>query len=751
MLTKTTTPVLFCLLLFSLLSFGCKQQQQDPLMPVQSTIEVDSEDSPDSILLKAAHVVPTQNQLHALKNEFIAFIHFGPNTFTRMEWGTGMEDPQVFDLKQLDTDQWCSAMKAAGMKRVIFTAKHHDGFCLWPTRYTTHGVISSPFENGNGDVLRALSASCQQYGLELGIYLSPADLYQIEHPDGLYGNLSKPSERSIPRPVTGRPFKNQQTFTFEVDDYNEYFLNQLFELLTEYGPIHEVWLDGAHPKRKGGQQYDYLAWKELINTLAPEAVVFGRQDIRWCGNEAGKTRDTEWNIIPYQEDPNAMNHFADLTAKALGGRTELMEGRYLHYQMAETNTSIREGWFYRDERDQKVRSADDVFDMYERSVGGNSIFLLNIPPNREGRFSDEDVAVLQEVGERIVETYDKDLFEEANGPERVLDNNASTYLELAEDANSILITTDQPITLNRLSISEAIATHSERVEAHTFYVWNEDEWQRITKATNIGYKRILRFPEVTGSKFKLTVDKWRLPPAIADVSAHYYRQRPPQLAIMRDTLGQIRITPKVHEFAWKPHGEDIAGNLNKNIEIRYTLDGSEPSLTAALYQRPFDFDSGTIKAKIFTAEDSGSTATAVIGIPKKSWTLLRKDSERTPYVGKQAFDGLTETCWCPTPSPGPHYIAIDLGKEENITGMMYTPPTPTEFGKLERGQIATSLDGKYWMPGPSFKFGNLINDPSPRLYKFEKAIKAKFVKINIFAATGGGRQACISEIDLLSK
>lgn len=154
-----------------------------------------------------------------------------------------------------------------------------------------------------------------------------------------------------------------------MDDYNEYFLNQLFELLTEYGPIHEVWFDGAHPKRKGGQTYNYPAWKKLIKTLAPQAVIFGREDIRWCGNEAGSTRSTEWNVIPYMQNPDTASHFPDMEAQDLGSREQLYKGKFLHYQQAETNTSIREGWFYRDDTRQKVRSTDDVFDIYERAVG----------------------------------------------------------------------------------------------------------------------------------------------------------------------------------------------------------------------------------------------------------------------------------------------------------------------------------------------------------------------------------------------
>ncbi len=364
---------------------------QDSITP-SNTIKIEG-DSHEEIIRKAAHVIPTENQYNYKKLEFTCFVHFGPNTFTRMEWGSGMEDPKIFDLKNLDTDQWCQAMKSAGMKLVVITAKHHDGFVLWQSRYTKHGVMSSPFRDGKGDILKDLSESCQKYGIKLGVYLSPADLYQIESKTGLYGNLSEYTMRTIPRPVEGRPFENKTTFQFEVDDYNEYFLNQLFELLTEYGPIDEVWFDGAHPKRKGGQTYNYTAWRKLIRTLVPNAVIFGREDVRWCGNESGKTRDSEWDIIPFDEDPNVMIKFSDLTGE-LGSREHLYAGNYLHYIPAETNTSIREGWFYRDETDQKVRNADDVFDMYERAVGGNSTFLLNIPPNRNGLFSAEDVGVL---------------------------------------------------------------------------------------------------------------------------------------------------------------------------------------------------------------------------------------------------------------------------------------------------------------------------------------------------------------------
>ncbi|MCH5716130.1 alpha-L-fucosidase [Niabella hibiscisoli] len=237
----------------SLFSLVAEAQPGASSMPLKNTYEILSTDSKEAIINKAVHVVPTANQYSALRNEYIAFIHFGPNTFTRMEWGSGKEDPQIFDLKNLDTDQWCRVMKEAGMKMVIITAKHHDGFVLWQSRYTQHGIMATGFQNGKGDIVKELAASCKKYGLKLGIYLSPADLFQIENPEGLYGNLSKYTERTIPRAVPGRPFANKATFKFKVDDYNEYFLNQLFELLTEYGPLAKYGLMVPIPKPKVGR------------------------------------------------------------------------------------------------------------------------------------------------------------------------------------------------------------------------------------------------------------------------------------------------------------------------------------------------------------------------------------------------------------------------------------------------------------------------------------------------------------------
>ncbi|MDN5204355.1 alpha-L-fucosidase [Fulvivirgaceae bacterium BMA10] len=716
----------------------------------QNTIKINGDDTAEDIVLKAANVLPTSNQYAHKKLEFLGFIHFGPNTFTRLEWGNGMEDPKVFDLKNLDTDQWCRAMKDAGIRMVILTVKHHDGFVLWQSRYTKHGIMSTPFQEGKGDVLKDLSASCQKYGLKLGVYLSPADLYQIENSEGLYGNLSKYTERIIPRPVEGRPFENKTTFKFKVDDYNEYFLNQLFELLTEYGPIHEVWFDGAHPKRKGGQKYHYLAWKKLIRTLAPEAVIFGKEDVRWCGNEEGRTRKSEWDIIPFENDPNQMTHFPDLHGE-LGSREKLKNANYLHYLSTETNTSIREGWFYRDDHTQQVRSADDVFDIYERSVGGNSTFLLNIPPNRDGRFSEEDVMVLREVGQRIQETYGTDLLEGAQGNKEILDKNENSYVLVEEGKSSYIFTLSSPITANRFVLQEAIATESQRIEKHTLDAWVDGEWHQVSEGTTVGYKKILRFSPVTSTKFRIRILKARSKPSLSKVSAHYYRPRPSRLTINRSLEGLLTIETQKDEFNWKPHGEDIHKNLSSDFKIRYTTNGEEPNEDSQIYLKPFFHPSGEIKARAYDNGEAGSITTAIFGIIKKDWAITTNSNGEEKGESSYAIDGDPTTYWSSSSKMADSpTITVDLQESVDLTGFIYTPPTDYKEGLIEKGVIKVSQNGKKWKEVQTFELGNLINDPTPRIVKFDKTVETKYVQITSLRGAGGSTSATIAEIDFLT-
>lgn len=734
-------------ILFAFILAGTMQAASAQNRPLTHTVKIEDTDSKELILEKAAHVVPTENQLQALQNEFIAFIHFGPNTFTRMEWGTGKEDPAIFDLKNLDTDQWCRAIRAAGMKMVLLTVKHHDGFVLWQSRYTRHGIMSTGFRNGQGDILKDLSASCRKYGLKLGVYLSPADLYQIENPKGLYGNGSKATLRTIPRAAEGRPFANKTQFQFVVDDYNEYFLNQLFEILTEYGEIHEVWFDGAHPKRKGGQTYNYAAWKELIRTLAPKAVIFGKEDIRWCGNEAGQTRDTEWNVVAYPANPDTMSYFPDMTGADLGSRKMLEQAEYLHYQQAETNTSIREGWFYRDDTEQKVRSADDVFDIYERSVGGNSTFLLNIPPNREGRFSDRDVAVLEEVGRRIEKTYGTDLLKGAKGPKEVLDRNRKTYLSVGEERPSIVIETRKPVRINRLVIQEAIEQTGERVEEHDVEAWVDGSWKKLAQGTNIGYKRILRFPEVTTDRIRINFRKTRMDAGICKISAHSYPAMPPRLTARRTSDGRVSIQAVEDDFGWKRHGENTTENLNAGYEIHYTTDGTEPTGKAPLYEEAFTAENQEVKARAILNGKKGPLLEERFGYIKQSWRV-NGSSETEKHPATAATDEDERTYWLCTAEDAEKQLTVDLGAVKEIRGFTYTPQQQHAEGMIEKGCIWVSDDGEAWRKAEDFTFGNLINDPTKRTHFLKEKTRARYVRIQMTEGANGSRKAAVAELGI---
>lgn len=558
-----------------------------------NTVKIDGDDA-NTIIEKAANVVPTSNQLAALDREFIAFIHFGPNTFTGKEWGSGFESSETFALETLDTDQWCKAIKDAGMKMVIFTAKHHDGYIMWQSRYTDHGIMSSKFRDGKGDILKDLSESCRKYGLELGIYLSPADLYQIESPDGLYGNLSKPTLRTIPREVEGRPFSNKTKFKFNVDDYNEYYLNQLFELLTEYGPISEIWLDGAHPKTKGGQTYNYNAWRELIRTLAPKANIFGREDLRWCGNEGGHTRDSEWNVVPYMANPDTLTWYSDMMVDPLGGREQLCEGKYLHYQPAETDVSIRDGWFWRDNTHQQTRTADNVFDIYERSVGGNAILLLNLPPDNQGRFPEKDLKTLEETGRRIRETYSIDLLEGAKCPKALLDNDIDTYIKV-KDGEDFVVTLPEKRWINRIVLQEAIATVGERAERFAVDARIDGEWKEIATSTNIGHKRILRVNDMETDALRFRLLQSRAMVAISKMSAHYSHWSP--------FYGNPFDAPELQEYdknAWRTEG-------NSNVLVL----GGQRRLGGIVYNPAVGKSESGIVSGVVSISDDGLSWTEV--------------------------------------------------------------------------------------------------------------------------------------------
>lgn len=493
--------------------------------------------SRQEVMKRAIEVKPHPRQLAWQQLEFTCFLHFGMNTFTNREWGTGTEEPSRFNPTQLDTDQWCRNAKAAGMQLMLLVVKHHDGFCLWQTRYTDHSVASSPWRDGRGDVLRDLAESCRKHGMKVGVYLSPADLNQVKRADGLYGNRSPYSERIIPRPVSGRPFQDGRSFHHRVDDYNEYFMSQLFELLTEYGPIHEVWFDGAEPEGNVAQKYAYNQWYTLIRELAPQAVIAVKgPDVRWCGNEGGRTRDAEWSVVPIGSSPDTW-HWPDLVQADVGSLARLTEalqnGGCLHWYPAETNVSIRRGWFWHE--NQPVMSAAQILDIWFRSVGGNSVFLLNVPPNRRGLFGPQDCQVLQETGRVLRQTFSMNLAAGAPAaasssrqggfaPANVLDDDSFTcWMPREEETRPwVSVVLPEEKMINCVVLQEQIRDYGQRVARFTVSVMRDGRWRRVADMPTIGYKRICRFPDVATDRVMVQLVEFRGSPAIGTLGL--YRQ-----------------------------------------------------------------------------------------------------------------------------------------------------------------------------------------------------------------------------------
>lgn len=329
-----------------------------------------------TFIKEAANVKPSQKQLDWFAMEYYAFIHFGPNTFTDKEWGDGTETPAMFNPTKLDCDQWVAAIKAAGMKGMVLTAKHHDGFCLWPSKYTEHSVKNSPFQR---DIVKEAAEACQKGGIKFGFYLSPWD-----RNSKYYGTPA----------------------------YNDYFCNQLTELLTGYGDIFYVWFDNACGEGPNGirQVYDFPRYFELIHKYQPDALIFNDfgPDIRWCGNEAGTARHAEWAVVPselchyskVQTGPGLMADEGDLswifnTEKELGTLANILYSKGLTFTPAEINMSIRPGWFWH--KNEEPHSLKRLFQTYLLSVGANSCFHLNLPPTTDGLIDERDVACLKEL------------------------------------------------------------------------------------------------------------------------------------------------------------------------------------------------------------------------------------------------------------------------------------------------------------------------------------------------------------------
>ncbi len=428
--------------------------------------------------MNPVQIVPSPRQLRHQELEFYGFLHFGMNTFTDREWGDGTESPALFAPEKIDAWQWVGALKAAGMRGAILTCKHHDGFCLWPSRYTEHSVQNSPHQ---GDVVREVEQACRFYGLAFGIYLSPWDRHEKTYGQG--------------------------------KAYDDFYVNQLTELLTGYGELFAVWLDGACGEGPNGkrQQYDWARYESVVRALQPNACmcVCG-PDVRWCGNEAGQTRPSEWSVVPSRlkdaERIQALSQQADDSSFCLRsirssdldlGSHEALAGEDdLIWYPAEVDVSIRPGWFHHPAEDHQVKSPAELYGLYLRSVGGNASLLLNVPPAKDGRIHPADEAALAALGECIHHAFRQPLFEGT-----------------LHHGRELIIRLPEPKMLGMLRLKED-TRFSQRVESFEAVLSLGGNTVSSLRGTTIGYQRLMTLGGMLADQVILRVTQARAEPVL---------------------------------------------------------------------------------------------------------------------------------------------------------------------------------------------------------------------------------------------
>ena len=452
--------------------------------------------------------LPSPQQVEWQKLETYAFIHFGPNTFTDKEWGYGDTPAEAFNPTRLDCEQWVRTIAGAGMKGVILTCKHHDGFCLWPSRYTDYSVKGSPFRGGKGDVVRELSDACRKHGIKFGVYLSPWDRHQA---------------------------------TYGTPEYVTYYYNQLTELMTQYGDIFEVWFDGANggdgwyggacEKREIDRStyYDYPRAWGIVNNLQPDAVIFsdGGPGCRWVGNEKGYANPTNWAFVRSKEVYPGYPAYQELQSGHADGDA---------WCASECDTSIRPGWFYHENEDDQVKTVDELTDLYYRSVGHNGTMLLNFPVNREGLIHPTDSARITQWHERISSELADNLLagakfsasdtrSKAFDAARMGDADWDTYWAPSDGvtAADIIIKTKRDVTLNCFMLQEYIPLGQRVKEFVIEYKTCCGKWVPLLideETTTIGYKRLVRFNEKTASEWRIRILDSRACPCINNIEGY---------------------------------------------------------------------------------------------------------------------------------------------------------------------------------------------------------------------------------------
>ena len=665
--------------------------------------------------------LPTQKQLDWQEMESYAFVHFSLNTFTNKEWGYGDESPQLFNPTALDVRQWARVAKEAGMKGIILVAKHHDGFCLWPSAYTERSVKNSPWKKGKGDVVKELAAACKEYGLKLGLYLSPWDR---NHPE--YG---KPA-------------------------YITYFRNQLKELLTNYGDVFEMWFDGAN----GGDGYygganetrkintlEYYNWDEtykLIYSIAPKTLVWGigPSEARWIGNEEGYANETNWSLLRQKDELAGKVHYTEFMSGHENGEK---------WVPGETNVSIRPGWFYHAVEDDMVHSIDKMVDIYYQSIGRNSNLLLNLPPDKRGLINEHDVARLKEFSAIIKADFKTELLVKTKvsadnirgndtkyAAKTVIDGDKNTYWATDDNVKTASITFefDKPTPINRILLQEYIKL-GQRVKAFTVEAKVDGQWKTIATETTIGYKRILRTNRVTASALRVNITASKACILISNIQAFNAPTFVRTPEVKRDKNGEVTIKSE-------------EGN-----SIYYTLDGSNPSVKSLLYTEPFRYNKAVeIKAvAINKAENrSSSIKRAKYGISKEKWKIVTASSGDLNTVNR-TIDGNPNTDWSfgSDSNKLPQEIIIDMGVLLQIKGFTYVPQqVGNTLNLIANYEFYTSTDTINWTKQSEGEFSNIKNNPIEQL-KFFAGVKARYLRFVAKSAVEKGQTVSIGEINVI--
>ncbi|MDR3711196.1 MAG: alpha-L-fucosidase [Puia sp.] len=660
--------------------------------------------------------VPSANQWRWQKMEYYAFLHFSINTFTDQEWGSGAEDPKIFNPDSLDCRQWARVCKEAGMKGIILTVKHHSGFCLWPSKYTEFSVRNCPWKNGKGDIVRELADACREYGLKLGVYLSPWDRNSGEY---------------------GKP------------GYITYFRNQLRELLTNYGDIFEVWFDGAN----GGSGYygganetrkidrrTYYDWKntyKLIRQLQPKIVIWNdggdRGDLRWVGTEDGYVGETNWSLLNATGDVPG-----DMLAHGLENGDSWVPG--------EVNTSIRPGWFYHAYEDSRVKSLPKLLDVYYSSFGRNATMLLNFPIDRHGLIHPNDEKAALQLAAAVKEVFADNLAagvavtatnvrrsRKCFGAAMTTDGNEDTYWTTDDGLTKAALTVDfgKPTFFNRFLAQEYIRL-GQRVKAFTVEALVNGQWRMLARETTIGYKRILRFPGVTATQLRFTITDAKACPVIAAIRVY---NAPPVLSapvITRDRQGMVGI-----------HAAD-SGTV-----VHYTLDGSIPGSGSPKYTGSLASD-GKLTVQAIAIDPATGKSSQVgreaFDISHRGWHIV---GTRDPEAEK-VIDGDTHTAWRQgMEENGPTDLVIDLGVEYTLKGFRYLPDQYRRSGLITTYRFYVSADNHEWALVDEGEFGNISNNPLWQVKSFP-AVHGRYIRLRAIGSTGGSAEAGYAEVDVVT-